>query len=120
MSIVESGSWDNSGEILRDLDRELGKLGVGRRVLTGMEGGRSHKEEMERPMGKGWVDTGGDRGRELRRVPYLAGVRNKVLEVLEELEEGGESVEAEGRVKRRKDDKGGEDGKGSKGKSRGA
>ena len=53
-----------------------------------MEGGRSHKEEMERPMGKGWVDTGGDRGRELRRVPYLAGVRNKVLEVLEVLERG--------------------------------
>lgn len=118
VSIVESGSWDASGEILRDLDRELGKLGVGRRVLTGMEGGRSHKQELERPMGKGWVDTGGDRGRELRRVPYLAGVRNKVLEVLEE---GGESGEGEGkgRVKRQKDDQGGEDGKGTKGKSKG-
>ncbi|KAL8791146.1 MAG: hypothetical protein Q9195_006043 [Heterodermia aff. obscurata] len=85
VSIVESGSWDESGELLRGLDRALGEMGVGRRVLTG---GRSHKEEMERPMGVGWVDTSGFRkgggGRELRRVPYLAGVRNQVMEVLEE------------------------------------
>lgn len=103
---------------MRELDRELGKLGVGRRVLTGMEGGRSHKQEMERPMGEGWVDTGGDRGRELRRVPYLAGVRNKVLGVLEE-EGEGEEGKGKARVKERKIDQSGDDGKGTKGKNKG-
>ncbi|CAF9936630.1 MAG: hypothetical protein HETSPECPRED_010394 [Heterodermia speciosa] len=118
VSIVESGSWDESGGLLRDLDRELGAMGVGRRVLTG---GRSHKEEMERPIGVGWVDTsgfrkgGGGGGRELRRVPYLAGVRNRVMEVLgegvrgrvvgrgvrEEVVEKGERMKGKGELKRK-------------------
>ena len=99
MSIVEGGSWDNSGEILRDLDRRLGELGVGRVVKTG---GRSHKEEMERPIGVGWVDTRRG-GKELRRVPYLAGVRNEVLKVVVEgvgMQGGGKAKEERAAVEK--------------------
>jgi hypothetical protein len=86
ISIIESGSWDNTKGALRDLDVELEKLGVERSIEL-VE--TTHKDEVERipePNEEGWIDT--SRGRkELRRIPYLAKVRNGVMEKLQRLAE---------------------------------
>ncbi|KAF7871521.1 hypothetical protein EAF04_003628 [Stromatinia cepivora] len=86
ISIIESGSWDNTTGSLRDLDAELEKLGVERSIEM-LES--THKEEVERipePNEEGWIWT--SRGRkELRRIPYLAKLRNGVMEKLKQLAE---------------------------------
>lgn len=49
----------------------------------------THKDEVERTPGQydnGWIRTSSGR-KELRRIPYLAGIRNKVMEKLKQLEE---------------------------------
>lgn len=50
---------------------------------------RTHRDEVSAvPVGEGWVDT--PRGRkELRRIPYLAALRNRTLRDLVELYEQG-------------------------------
>ena len=79
VSILESGSWDESKAVLRELDGQLEKLGV-RKTITLSDS--THKDEMEKPMGPGWIDT--PRGqRELRRIPYLSKLRNEVMQPLE-------------------------------------
>jgi hypothetical protein len=86
VSIIEGGSWDDSKNALRELDLHLGDLGVQRssELLD-----TTHKDEIERtpgPYEEGWVWT--SRGRkELRRIPYLAGIRNRVMEKLNQLAE---------------------------------
>lgn len=86
ISIIESGSWDNTKGSLRDLDMELEKLGVERSIEM-LES--THKDEVERipgPNEEGWIWT--SRGRkELRRIPYLAKLRNGVMEKLKQLAE---------------------------------
>ena len=86
VSIVESGSWDNTKGALRDLDRELEKLGVERSIEMS---GKTHEDEIERipgPHEEGWIWT--SRGRkELRRIPYLAHIRNQVMGKLKHLAE---------------------------------
>ncbi|KAE8322889.1 cryptococcal mannosyltransferase 1-domain-containing protein [Aspergillus sergii] len=85
VSIFESGSWDDSKGALRDLDLELDRLGV-RRNLTLSE--ITHQDEISRPPSDGWIDT--PRGRkELRRIPYLARLRNLTLRPLEDLARNG-------------------------------
>ena len=75
ISLYESGSWDDTKGALRELDEQLEKLGVDRQVILS---DRTHKDELEAPMGDGWIET--SRGRkELRRVPYLADLRNKAM-----------------------------------------
>ncbi|KAL8821921.1 MAG: hypothetical protein Q9191_007215 [Dirinaria sp. TL-2023a] len=80
ISILESGSWDESKAVLRELDAKLDKLGV-RKTITLSES--THKDEMEQPMGPGWIETPRGR-RELRRIPYLSKLRNKAMEPLEQ------------------------------------
>ena len=81
VSIHESGSWDDSKTILRELDRDLESLRV-RRTIT-LEGS-THKDEIQKPSTAGWIDT--PRGKkELRRIPFLSKLRNKVLKPLNEL-----------------------------------
>ena len=86
VSILESGSWDDTKGALRDLDLQLEELGVERSVEL-LE--TTHKDEIERtpgPLEEGWIGT--SRGRkELRRIPYLAGIRNRVMEKLNQLAE---------------------------------
>lgn len=86
ISITESGSWDDTKGALRELDLELEKLGVERSVELHES---THKDEMERIPGlyeEGWIWT--SRGRmELRRIPYLAKIRNGVMEKLKQLAE---------------------------------
>lgn len=79
ISILESGSWDQSKEVLKELDRALEKLGVSKQVTLSSS---THKDELEKPMGEGWIDTPRGR-RELRRIPYLSRLRNEVMKPLE-------------------------------------
>ena len=87
ISILESGSLDNSKAALRELDAELEKLGVERSIEL-LD--TSHADEMAKTPGPGWIFT--SRGKkELRRIPYLAGIRNRVmakLKVLADRESG--------------------------------
>jgi hypothetical protein len=84
VSIIASGSWDDSKGALRELNLRLGKLGVQRNIEL-LE--PTHKDEIEHtpdPYEEGWVWT--SRGRkELLRIPYLAGIRNRVMEKLKQL-----------------------------------
>lgn len=82
VSVLESGSWDDSKELLRDLDDELDRRGVPHRVETSDV---THQDELDDAhKGQGWIDT--PRGkRELRRIPFLARLRNRTIEDLLDL-----------------------------------
>jgi hypothetical protein len=86
ISIVESGSWDDTKGALRELDAELEKLGVERSIEL-LE--TTHTDQVTRvpeENEEGWIWT--SRGRnEMRRIPYLAKVRNRVMEKLKHLAE---------------------------------
>ncbi len=86
ISVVESGSWDDTKGALRELDLELEKLGVERSIEMHES---THEDEIgriPRPHEEGWIWT--SRGRkELRRIPYLAGIRNQVMDKLKQLAE---------------------------------
>jgi len=87
VSVQESGSWDDSKGALRELDQSLELAGVRRRIVLDET---THADEISKPPAEsGWIQTA--RGaKELRRVPYLAGLRNLVLKPLQELAEAGE------------------------------
>ncbi|KAF7562218.1 hypothetical protein G7046_g1915 [Stylonectria norvegica] len=86
VSVYESGSWDDSKAILRQLDHELQRRGVARRI--DVSDVTHHDEIAKGDQGDGWIDTA--RGKkELRRIPYLAKLRNKTLRDLFELSEQG-------------------------------
>lgn len=90
ISILESGSWDNSKDALRDLDRRLGRLNVNRTIILDET---THLDEIQMPPSEvGWIDT--PRGnRELRRIPYLSRLRNKTLQPLERLVAAGQTFD---------------------------
>lgn len=88
VSIEESGSWDNTKGALRELDADLEKLKVPRTIVLSE---RTHRDDCERIPAEdeqGWIRTGREREMELRRIPYLAGIRNKVMTRLTSLAEG--------------------------------
>lgn len=86
VSIYESGSWDDSKALLQGLDRELEKRGVPHTVDISDV---THLDELgNAEKGEGWVDTARGK-RELRRIPYLAKLRNKTLKDLFELYKKG-------------------------------
>lgn len=87
VSVQESGSWDDSKGALRELDHALEQMGARRKIILD---DTTHADEIKKPPGdSGWIRT--PRGKmELRRVPYLAGLRNLVLEPLQKLAEEGE------------------------------
>jgi Cryptococcal mannosyltransferase 1 len=82
VSIVEGGSWDDAKGALTELDLELEKLGVERTIELRNE---THTDVVNRPPEQtGWIDS--PRGRkDLRRIPYLASLRNRAMEKLGEL-----------------------------------
>jgi hypothetical protein len=86
ISVYESGSWDDSKGALKDLDQRLATLDVPRNISLSSF---THLDEISQPpVGPGWIDTA--RGRkELRRIPYLARLRNIGLEQLEGLYKEG-------------------------------
>lgn len=84
VSIHESGSQDNTKDALRDLDFELKELGVHRSIELSKTLDEQVAEIMTRPdtAEEGWIAT--PRGKiELRRIPYLASLRNRVMEHLD-------------------------------------
>ncbi|OHW95670.1 polysaccharide export protein [Colletotrichum incanum] len=91
VSVYESGSWDDSKVALRALDEELGRRGVRRSVLLDE---KTHLEEVEDVPAngeerEGWIKT--PRGkREMRRIPFLARLRNLTLRDLWKLGKEGE------------------------------
>ena len=81
ISIFESGSWDNSKEVLRVLESDLERKGVQRTVKLSET---THADELKQPPTDGWIQT--PRGKkELRRIPYLSKLRNLALEPLNNL-----------------------------------
>jgi hypothetical protein len=84
VSILESGSWDGTKDALRGLDIELEKLGVERSVVLS---DKTHEDEINRvpaEVEKGWIWS--TRGKmEMRRLPFLASMRNAAMEKLREL-----------------------------------
>ncbi|RPA81896.1 hypothetical protein BJ508DRAFT_102054 [Ascobolus immersus RN42] len=90
VSAYESGSWDNTTLALERLEKQLDKAGIRRKFVYDPT---THKDELRKsPKGPGWIDT--PRGqRELRRIPYLARLRNLALEPLKELHRNGEKFD---------------------------
>lgn len=86
VSIYESGSWDDSKELLQGLDKELEQRGVPHTV--DISDVTHHDELAKLEKGEGWIDTARGK-RELRRIPYLAKLRNKTLKDLFDLYEKG-------------------------------
>lgn len=95
VSVYESGSWDESKVWLRQLDDELFKRGVRRNVVLDERTHLQEVEEGEKDDGggggekEGWIMT--PRGkREMRRIPFLARLRNLTLRDLWRLTDEGE------------------------------
>ncbi|KAL0939263.1 polysaccharide export protein [Colletotrichum truncatum] len=94
VSVYESGSWDDSKKWLAELDDELWKRGVRRNVVLDE---RTHQQEVEEVPAEGeeregWIVT--PRGKkEMRRIPFLAKLRNLTLKDLWALSEKGESFD---------------------------
>jgi hypothetical protein len=88
VSIIESGSLENTKGALVDLKTELDKLGVENRILLGEDAVQQIeilKTTPEENMRQGWIYTGnGTDGWEKRRIPHLAALRNKAMEPLVE------------------------------------
>jgi hypothetical protein len=91
VSIVESGSLENTKGALIDLKTELDKIGVENRIILGEDAAKQVEmlettpEEGKR---QGWIFTGnGTDGWEKRRIPHLAALRNKAMEPLVENDE---------------------------------
>ncbi|EED19751.1 polysaccharide export protein (CAP59), putative [Talaromyces stipitatus ATCC 10500] len=90
VSVYESGSWDDSKGALRELDARLDVLDVPRNITLSDV---THQDEISAtPTAaheqEGWIDTPRGR-RELRRIPYLARLRNWGLLILEDLARQG-------------------------------
>lgn len=92
VSIVESGSLDNTKDFLRYLDFKLGELNIERNILMS---DWSHADELNRtsevgvfhfPEFMGQNENDGTRREwEVRRIPFLARERNRGLEPLVEM-----------------------------------
>ena len=102
ISIYENGSYDGTKDALRDLHRELEALGVRNRITldeTSHEDIVKHRPtepkegwiKMEKAGFEGFGILKGDYA--LRRIHYLAELRNKVLEPLWELADKGEKFD---------------------------
>ncbi|KAI5304730.1 Glycosyl phosphatidyl inositol anchor synthesis [Ascosphaera pollenicola] len=91
VSIYESGSWDTTKDLLRGLEKQLSDMGVENTVVLDET---THMDIVNQPEPpsisnpEGWVRT--PRGkREVRRIPYLASVRNKSLDPLQKMNKAG-------------------------------
>ncbi|KAF2632699.1 glycosyltransferase family 69 protein [Macroventuria anomochaeta] len=87
VSIYESGSYDETQQALRELEANLEVLQVRKEVVLSK---LTHKEEIAaQPTEHGWIDTPAG-VHALRRIPFLASIRNKVFQPLEALTAQGE------------------------------
>lgn len=86
VSVFESGSWDDSKAVLKDLDRQLEVKGVKNRRVEVSD--VTHKDEMEKTPGEGWIEKPAGKWN-VRRIPYLANLRNKTIKDLIDLHAQG-------------------------------
>jgi hypothetical protein len=90
LSIYESGSYDDSKDALRELDAQLEGLSVKREIVLD---DISHADEIARqPSEQGWIKTPDGETR-MRRIPFLASVRNHVFAPLDRLTKEGENFD---------------------------
>jgi hypothetical protein len=79
VTVYESGSWDDTKEALNELDQALGGLGIRRNITMSRV---THLGEISAAdKDSGWVETSQGE-RELRRIPFLARLRDLSLEPL--------------------------------------
>ncbi|KAF2022271.1 glycosyltransferase family 69 protein [Aaosphaeria arxii CBS 175.79] len=87
VSIYESGSWDDTKGALNELDNALNDFQVPHRIDMS---NTTHKDELvKEPTSDGWVRSPHG-SQELRRIPFLANLRNRVLEPLRTMSEEGQ------------------------------
>ena len=85
VSIYENGSWDSTKSVLQQLRQTLETSGVQHSVNID---DTSHEQIIARnASSSGCLDTA--YGKEMRRIPYLASVRNEALKPLSTLSESG-------------------------------
>lgn len=85
VSIYENGSWDSTKSVLQQLRQTLERLGVQHSVNID---DTSHEQIVARnASSSGWLNTA--YGKEMRRIPYLASIRNEALRPLSTLSESG-------------------------------
>ena len=90
ISIQESGSLDDSKGALRMLDLELEAAGIPKRIILDPT---THLDEISKsPAETGWIWTSREK-LELRRIPYLARLRNLVMEPLYEMQREGQKFD---------------------------
>ncbi|KAI4637920.1 hypothetical protein J4E83_000738 [Alternaria metachromatica] len=90
VSIYESGSYDYTKGVLEELDAALEPLQVKRSIQLS---DRSHADEIaQQPTDHGWIKAS-DGETYLRRMPFLATIRNHVFEPLERLAAEGEQFD---------------------------
>lgn len=86
VSLHESGSWDSTKHLLRQLDAELASRGVPRHVDISTT---THYEEIVRPADESeWITTPAGTT-DLRRIAYLARLRNRTIQDLVDLAKQG-------------------------------
>lgn len=79
VAILEGGSWDGSKAALQELDAELQQTRVPRSFIFDNVTHKDATEQIPAVGEEGWIWTPRGR-RELRRIPYLAKLRNRVME----------------------------------------
>lgn len=91
VSIVESGSQEDTKGALAELGGQLFALGAEHKIELGIDVFEQAKELQNVPEEgnrTGWIHTGrGKEGWEVRRIPYLANLRNQAMEPLLEMRE---------------------------------
>ncbi|KAF2478553.1 cryptococcal mannosyltransferase 1-domain-containing protein [Neohortaea acidophila] len=90
VSIHESGSWDDTKGALQLLESKLTSIGVRSKFVLDPT---THTDEiMKEPAETGWIRTP-RKQLERRRIPYLADLRNLVMQPLYEMEKKGEKFD---------------------------
>ena len=88
LSIYENGSWDSTKTLLTQLRQTLEDSDVRHQITID---DTSHEQIIVKaqkdPTSEGWLQTA--YGKELRRISYLAGVRNEALRPLSTLSKSG-------------------------------
>lgn len=91
ISLHESGSGDGTKVVLRELDAELEKRGVERRISMS---NTTHEDVLsDADKSSGWITPPGSTQKEFRRIPFLARERNVALEPLSELAASGQTFD---------------------------
>ncbi|KAL8946424.1 MAG: hypothetical protein Q9222_007185, partial [Ikaeria aurantiellina] len=86
VSIYENGSWDSTKSILSQLKKELDDADIRNQISLD---DKAHKDVIKQnDTASGWLQTA--HGVEMRRIPYLASVRNEALKPLVGLTESGQ------------------------------